>query len=47
MAEHLVDHDLQPTPMRLDDETVEVREFAEERVDGAEVGNVVAEIGHG
>jgi hypothetical protein len=46
VAEHLVDHDPEAARMRLLHEPVEIRQRAEQRIDVAEVGDVVAEIGH-
>ncbi len=46
VARHLVDDDLESESMRLRDEPVEIRERAEDRIDGAVVGDVVAEIRH-
>ncbi|MNV63607.1 hypothetical protein D3C71_1562110 [compost metagenome] len=46
VAEHLVDHHLQAQPMCLGQQPVEVGQVAEQRVDVALVGDVVAEIGH-
>ena len=46
MAEHLVDHHLQAQRMRLGEQAVEVPERAEQRIDVAEIGDVVAEVGH-
>ena len=42
----VVEDDLEPTPMGLVEERVEVGEGAEPRIDGAVVGDVVAEVGH-
>ena len=46
MAEHLVDHHLEAQAVRLAQQTVEVLQRAEQRIDSAIVGNVIAEIGH-
>ncbi len=46
VAEHLVDHHLQAQRMRPGQQPVEVVQRAEQRVDVALVGDVVAEIGH-
>jgi len=47
MAQHLVDHHLQAQAMGLGQQAVEVIQVAEQRVDVAVVGDVVAEVGHG
>ncbi|MNV50932.1 hypothetical protein D3C71_1429620 [compost metagenome] len=46
MAEHLVDHHLQTQRMRLGQQLVDIGERAEQRVDVAMVGDVIAEVGH-
>ena len=46
MRHHLVDHDLQAQAVRLGDQLVEVGQVAEQRVDVAVVGDVVAEVLH-
>ena len=46
MAEHLVDHHLQPQPVRLVQQAVEILQRAEQRIDLAVIGDVVAEIRH-
>ena len=47
VAPHLVDDDLQPQPMRLEQQGIEVRQGAEERVHAQVVRHVVAEVAHG
>ncbi|MDQ1131880.1 hypothetical protein QE386_000475 [Pseudoxanthomonas winnipegensis] len=47
VAEHLVDHHLQAQRMRLGQQGVEVGQRAEQRIDIAVVGDVIAEVGHG
>ncbi|MNN07338.1 hypothetical protein D3C81_1201620 [compost metagenome] len=46
MAEHLVDHHLQAQAMSLGQQPVEVVKAAEQRIDIAVVGDVIAEVGH-
>jgi hypothetical protein len=42
-----VEDQLQPARVRLGDDAIEIADRAEQRVDRAVVGNVVAEVGHG
>ncbi len=46
VAQHLVDHHLETQAVRLGEQRVEIRERAEQGIDGAVVGDVVAEVGH-
>jgi hypothetical protein len=46
VAQHLVDHHLQAQAMGLGQQAVEVVQAAEQRVDVAVIGDVVAEVGH-
>jgi hypothetical protein len=46
VAEHLVDHHADAERMRLGQQAVEVVQGAEQRIDVAVVGDVVAEVGH-
>ncbi len=46
VAQHLVDHDLQAQRVGLGQQPVEIGQRAEQRVDRAVVGDVVAEVGH-
>ena len=47
VAQHLVDDDLEPLPVRLCHQRVEIPERAEERLDIGVVRHVVAHVGHG
>ena len=46
VARHEVDHHLEPEPVRLGQQGVEIGERAEQGVDGAVVGDVVAVVLH-
>ena len=46
VAQHLVDHHLQAQAMGLGQQAIEVVQAAEQRIDVAVVGDVIAEIGH-
>jgi len=46
VAEHLIDHHLQPQPVGLGQQPVEILQGAEQRIDRARVGDVVAKIRH-
>jgi hypothetical protein len=46
MTEHLVDHYLQPEPMGLGQQLVEILQRAEQWIDIPIVSDVIAEIGH-
>ena len=47
MVRHEVEDDLEPPGVGLGDQLVQIGEAAEERVDAAIIGDVVAVIGHG
>jgi len=46
VAQYLIDHDLEPEFVRLEQQLVEIGQSAEQRVDFPVVGNVVAIIRH-